>query len=135
MLVNPDFFLMKRILLLFIIIQLCSISFLFAQHTKKDGSPDRRYKENRSSSSSPSYHSTTSHHRSNYIYSLKRDKHGHIKRSESAKRDFMKQSGFPKGRPGYVVDHIVPLKKGGCDCASNMQWQTKEAGKQKDKCE
>jgi len=47
----------------------------------------------------------------------------------------MKQSGFPKGRPGYVVDHIVPLKKGGCDCPANMQWQTIQAAKEKDKWE
>ena len=54
-------------------------------------------------------------------------------RSESAKRDFMKQTGYPHGRNGYVVDHIIPLKKGGCDCPSNMQWQTKQAAKAKDK--
>jgi hypothetical protein len=34
-----------------------------------------------------------------------------------------------------VIDHIVPLKRGGADSASNMQWQTKEAAKAKDKWE
>jgi 5-methylcytosine-specific restriction endonuclease McrA len=26
--------------------------------------------------------------------------------------------------PGYVVDHIVPLKRGGADSPENMQWLT-----------
>ena len=47
----------------------------------------------------------------------------------------MKQSGYNHGRKGYVIDHIVPLYKGGCDCPSNMQWQTIEQAKQKDKTE
>jgi hypothetical protein len=37
--------------------------------------------------------------------------------------------------PGYVRDHVVPLCKGGPDSVSNMQWQTVEAGKAKDKVE
>jgi hypothetical protein len=37
--------------------------------------------------------------------------------------------------PGYVVDHIRPLKRGGADRPENMQWQTKEAARQKDKTE
>ena len=41
----------------------------------------------------------------------------------------------PTGRPGYVVDHVVALKHGGTDSPSNMQWQTKEAAKAKDKVE
>ena len=64
-----------------------------------------------------------------------RDTDGRIKRSEAAKHDFMKQTGYPHGRPGYVVDHVVPLKRGGKYAPSNMQWQTKEAAKAKDKWE
>jgi hypothetical protein len=64
-----------------------------------------------------------------------RDSHGRIKRSESAKHDFMRMTGYPNGRPGYVVDHIIPLKRGGCDCPSNMQWQTIQEAKTKDKWE
>ena len=49
---------------------------------------------------------------------VQRDSHRRIKRSESAKREFMRMTGHPHGRPGYVVDHVVPLKRGGCDCPS-----------------
>jgi hypothetical protein len=34
-----------------------------------------------------------------------------------------------------VVDHVAPLKRGGADAPSNMQWQTKEEAKAKDKWE
>jgi hypothetical protein len=54
---------------------------------------------------------------------------GRIARSSSAKHAFMRQTGYPKGRPGYVVDHVIPLKRGGADAPSNMQWQTKAAAK------
>ena len=64
-----------------------------------------------------------------------RDSHGKIKRSETAKDAFMQTTGYPHGRPGYVVDHITPLKRGGCDCPSNMQWQTIQEAKAKDKVE
>ena len=37
--------------------------------------------------------------------------------------------------PGYVVDHVVPLKRGGADAPSNMQWQTTREAKEKDKWE
>ena len=42
---------------------------------------------------------------------------------------------YPNGRPGYVIDHIVPLACRGADAPSNMQWQTVEAAKLKDKTE
>jgi hypothetical protein len=61
-----------------------------------------------------------------------RDARVHIKRSEAAKRAFERQSGFPKGRRGYVVDHIRPLACGGADVPSNMQWQTTAEAKAKD---
>jgi 5-methylcytosine-specific restriction endonuclease McrA len=44
-------------------------------------------------------------------------------------------TGYPHGRPGYVVDHIIPLKHGGADAPSNMQWQTIAEAKAKDKWE
>lgn len=104
-------------------------------HLKKDGTPDRRYKENKNNLSQTNYATPKSKSKSYENYSIKRDKNGKIKRDESAKHDFMKQSGYSKGRPGYVVDHIIPLKKGGCDCPSNMQWQTIKEAKEKDKWE
>jgi len=64
-----------------------------------------------------------------------RDSHGRIVRSEAAKHAFEVQSGYPHGRPGYVVDHIKPLACGGAYEPSNMQWQTVEAAKAKDKIE
>ena len=124
---------LHRFILLFFLLLVASS--LFAQHYKKDGTPDRRYKENRSSNYTIPHSNSSTHHSSNYVYGVQRDSHGRIKRSEASKREFMKKTGYPKGRPGYVVDHIKPLKKGGCDCPSNMQWQTKEAAKAKDKWE
>ena len=64
-----------------------------------------------------------------------RDGNGRIKRSAVAKREFMKQTGYPNGRKGYVVDHIVPLECGGADVPSNMQWQTIAEAKIKDRTE
>jgi hypothetical protein len=56
-------------------------------------------------------------------------------RSEAAKGDFMRRTGHPHGWPGHVVDHIVPLACGGADAPSNMQWQTTEEAKAKDRVE
>jgi hypothetical protein len=75
------------------------------------------------------------HYHSSYCTSCTRDSHGHIERSAVAKEEFMARTGFPHGRPGYVVDHIIPLKRGGLDTPSNMQWQTKAEAKAKDKWE
>lgn len=66
---------------------------------------------------------------------VKRNGKGKIARSEEARRAFEKQTGFPKGRPGYVIDHIVPLACGGADKPGNMQWQTTAEAKAKDKVE
>jgi len=64
-----------------------------------------------------------------------RDGNGRIKRSGAARADFMRQTGYPKGRKGYVVDHIIPLECGGADVPSNMQWQTVQEAKIKDRTE
>ena len=45
-------------------------------------------------------------------------------------------TGRPSGAcPGYVVDHINALKRGGADDPSNMRWQTVEDAKAKDRWE
>lgn len=64
-----------------------------------------------------------------------RDSHGRILRSGAAKHAFEVSTGYPHGRPGYVVDHIKPLACGGADDTTNMQWQTVAEGKAKDKWE
>lgn len=53
----------------------------------------------------------------------------------AARKVFKKATGFPKGRPGFVIDHIVPLACGGRDLPSNMQWQTRAEARAKDKVE
>jgi hypothetical protein len=75
------------------------------------------------------------HHTSRYCETCPRDAHGRIQRDPKAKQEFMGQTGHPHGRPGYVVDHIVPLEKGGYDYLANMQWQAIEEAKQKNKWE
>jgi hypothetical protein len=89
-------------------------------------------------SSSVSSSASSSHSKATDVA---RDSHGKIKRSEKAKDDFKKQHPCPStGKssgacPGYVIDHVVPLRRGGADNPSNMQWQTTEAAKLKDKTE
>jgi len=88
-------------------------------------------------------HSASQRHSpgSKAVPGVKRDSHGRIARSPQAKSDFKKSHPCPAtGKssgacPGYVIDHVKPLKRGGSDHPSNMQWQTKEAAKQKDKTE
>jgi hypothetical protein len=65
----------------------------------------------------------------------------HEHRSQAAKDAFKRASPCPGNGhtsgacPGYVIDHVKPLACGGADAPSNMQWQTVEAGKAKDKVE
>lgn len=56
-------------------------------------------------------------------------------RSSSVRTQFKQLTGYPHGRPGYVIDHIRSLKHGGFDSTSNMQWQTKAQAKLKDRWE
>lgn len=56
-------------------------------------------------------------------------------RSQKVKHQFDKHSGYPNGRPGYIVDHICALGVGGLDIESNMQYQTYKDSKEKDKVE
>jgi hypothetical protein len=73
--------------------------------------------------------------------SCARNSKGRIARSATAKHTFQKSHPCPStGKatgacPGYVIDHVQPLKRGGADAPGNMQWQTKAAAKAKDKME
>ena len=102
-------------------------------------------------SGSGSSHSSGSHSSGQHSYKgrshtkadpgVQRDSHGRIKRSGTAKSAFKKSHPCPStGKssgacPGYVIDHVAPLKRGGKDAPENMQWQTKEAAKLKDRTE
>lgn len=72
---------------------------------------------------------------------VKRNATGHIRRDPAARRAFQHAHPCPStGKtsgacPGYVVDHVKPLKRGGADSPSNMQWQTVPEAKRKDKIE
>lgn len=121
----------KTISILFTVLLLSSVSLCFAQYSTHHSNHSSK-KTNVHSSYA---HSSGGHHRSTYSTRAKRDSHGHIARSSKAREQFMKQTGYPHGRPGYVIDHIKPLSEGGADDPSNMQWQTKAAAKEKDKWE
>jgi 5-methylcytosine-specific restriction endonuclease McrA len=60
-----------------------------------------------------------------------RDRNGKIKRSETEKKKFLKGLGYKRVPPGYEVDHIVPLSKGGADKSYNMQLIPKSVHKRK----
>lgn len=66
---------------------------------------------------------------------------GSVRRSHAAIAAFKRANpcpanGHTRGAcPGYVVDHIKPLCAGGADHHSNMQWQTVDAAKAKDRLE
>jgi hypothetical protein len=54
---------------------------------------------------------------------------------KKSKQRMLMYHAYPHGRPGYVIDHIVPLACGGADAPSNMQWQTIAERKAKDRTE
>jgi len=102
----------------------------------RSGGSGHSYHSHRSSSPRfHSSHSSSGRHHSTYASGAARDSHGRIKRSEKAKREFESETGYPHGRPGYVIDHVRPLADGGADDPSNMQWQTVGDAKAKDKWE
>src|SRR5262245_37122279 len=80
---------------------------------------------------SSSTHSPGTH--SKAVPGVPRDIHGKIARSPQALQQFKKANPCPAtGKtygscPGYTVDHVMPLKRGGVDAPHNMQWQTNAA--------
>jgi len=80
-------------------------------------------------------------HRANYCVTCERTPAGRIRRSSTARRTFERLQPCPStgaetgSCPGYVIDHIVPLKRGGADSPDNMQWQSIEESKAKDRLE
>jgi hypothetical protein len=64
-----------------------------------------------------------------------------IHRSKAALRAFVNLQSCPATGlhrmpcRGYIIDHIQALACGGADAPENMQWQTREDAKAKDKWE
>lgn len=56
-------------------------------------------------------------------------------RNEAEVRKFERMTGYPNGRPGFVVDHSIPLCAGGADNVSNMRWEPIQESYVKDKYE
>lgn len=75
------------------------------------------------------------------LCSPQRDALGRITRSHTAVAEFKRLNPCPANGvrsgpcPGYVVDHVIPLCHCGTDAPSNMQWQTVEEAKVKDRWE
>jgi 5-methylcytosine-specific restriction endonuclease McrA len=94
--------------------------------TSKSGSSSRSYDSSHSRNYSTTNHVKSLHYSQSTINSgVARDSHGRIKRSESAKDEFLREHGLSKVPPGYAVDHITPLYAGGSDTPGNMQLLSK----------
>jgi len=102
---------------------------------------DARSHSSSSHSKSTAASARSSKSKSTRCTSCSRNPKGRIARSSTAKHAFQKSHPCPStGKrsgacPGYVIDHVKPLKRGGADAPGNMQWQTRAAAKAKDKVE
>ena len=94
-----------------------------------------------SSSHSSGHHASQGRSYAKAASGVPRDRHGRITCSAETKHACKKShpcpsTGKPKGAcPGYVIDHIQALKHGGRDAPDNMQWQTVQKAKIKDRME
>ncbi len=115
-----------------------SIGGAFAAGHSSSHSGSSQHSSNSSQSTHHAKSSTTSH-ASRSALGVTRDSHGKIARSRSARSSFEHSHPCPStGKtsgacPGYVVDHVTPLKRAGADKPDNMQLQTVETAKAKDK--
>lgn len=72
---------------------------------------------------------------------IQRDVHGRIVRSAVTRAAFKRSHPCPSTMrstgpcPGFIIDHVIALKRGGLDIPSNMQWQNIEDAKAKDRIE
>ena len=55
--------------------------------------------------------------------------------TKAAKTQFMRETGYRNGRPGYVVAYRKPPACGGAEDISNLQWLTIPEAKAKEKAE
>jgi hypothetical protein len=87
-----------------------------AQKGGRSRSSASRTSSNGTSHKTKSTSITSTSHRTSRPKSTvaQRSVNGKIKRSAHARSEFLKKTGYPKGRKGYVVDHIVPLELRRC---------------------
>jgi len=97
-----------KIKLLFLIISFFIINKVLCQETYKSGNTEYYYNSTYKTTGKPK-----------------------VKRSQSARNEFLKSNGYNTVPDGYEVDHIKPLSEGGVDETYNMQLLTKEQHKQK----
>ena len=104
-------------------------------YTRKDGTYVAPHYRSAPKSTGSNYKPSKSFksYNSSPAVGVERDSEGHIKRSSSAKREFLKSRGLDEVPEGYEVDHIVPLYKGGADEPYNMQLLPEDVHKQKTK--
>ena len=102
---------MSKRLMPFFACALLSVSILFAGQQASPSKPDANSKP--AKQNSEAYSTTT-----------------------AAKAQFMRESGYRNGRPGYVVAYRKALACGGAsDDISNMEWLTVAEAKAKDKAD
>jgi hypothetical protein len=129
---------------LFLILAILGSTLLVAQekavevkgYTKKDGTVVQPHTRRAPSTATPKAATPQQEPKvAGTVIYVERGPNGRLVRSSAARHAFMKATGYPTGRPGFIIDHVVPLACGGADAPSNMQWQTIAEAKAKDRVE